>query len=772
MKGPYKNNKGKLLFTLFLLLYFFNNSFSQNNDDTSRVDVLYNLSLDELLNIKINSASRISENIFDIPQTALIITEEEIKNRGYIDLEQLFHDIPGFDISRGNGTHYAILYQRGYRSNNTDRTLLLIDGVEENDLWSNNIWLSKQYPISNIKRVEVIYGPASTIYGPNAFIGIINIVSKNSKDIIKNNRKIGITGQVNYGSWNTAFADLTLAAGNKDYSLSLTGRYYNSQEMDLSSYPDWDYDLSGYNIDYYKDILGTNNENIAQRAMNLDKQFYYNDTALHNIPPHYSNSKNDYYLYGKIKLKDFLIGFSTFKRDEGFGAWYRDDFELGPDHGGRWVPNNSFLYLKYENNITDKFSISSFTRFKEHKLLGSSEELYFMGYFNKNMGLGGLEDENGLLLPDSLILKPYWYITWYHTYSIQMRSEFYTKFSPNKDLDIITGIELRKGLFQGGFLISEEPNPEETASSPDIKGGNNFQSTDLGIYAQLNYNITNNLDIYLGGRLDNNKVRITGGYGTVFMPKGALIYHPGDLSIKFIYSEAYKDAGFWKKYGITPGRLLNNPNLPPEKVQNFETSVLWNISHNLFMDFSFYHANYTNAVGTVVVDFVDEQGDTIQTTQHQAIGSMEISGIQSNIIYKNKIFSTYFNYSYTYPFNTQNNKRIRIGDIASHKFNAGIDLFLFKKLNLNLRVNYVGEKPVGENTTISENPYSEIEAYWLFNGALGYKISKNFRLQLSANNILNNKYYDPGVRSADGIYYAARLPQNERNLMFNIYVDF
>ncbi len=760
------------VFSMLALIFFSDIPVYAQQDKDSTNSYLYDLSLEDLLDIKINSASRISENIFNLPQTAIIITEEEIRNRGYIDLEQLFHDIPGFDISRGNGTHYAILYQRGYRSNNTDRTLLLIDGVEENDLWSNNIWLSKQYPISNIKRVEVIYGPSSTIYGPNAFIGIINIVTKDASEIMQKKNKFGVTGQVNYGSWNTAFADLTIAAGNKNYSFTLTGRYYRSDEMDLSGFDDWNYDLSGYDLNYYKGILGINNNLIAQTAMNLDNQAYYGDTALHNVPPHYSNDKRDYYLYGKLKLKDFLLGFSTFKRDEGYGAWYRDDFELGPDNGGRWVPQNSFFYLKYEKEFSDKFSITSFTRFKEHQLTGNSKELYYMGYFNKSLGLDNLIDENGLLLPDSLIIKPYWYVTWYHTYSIQMRTEFFTHFSPTEKLDIITGMELRKSLIQGGYLISDEPKPEETALPPDILGGNNFQSTDIGLYAQLNYKISRNLDIYLGGRLDNNKVRVTGGYGTVFMPKMALIYRPGDFSLKFIYSEAYKDAGFWTKYGVTPGRLLNNPNLPPEKVQNFETSILWNISENIFMDFSAFHANYTNAIGTVVVDYIDEQGDTTQTTQHQAVGSMEITGIQSNIIYKRKSYSAYFNYTYTYPYNTESNNKIRIGDIASHKFNAGIDVFIFKKLNINLRVNYVGERPVGINTTISENPLNQINAYWLFNGSFGYKISKNLRLQLSVNNILNNQYYDPGVRSADGVYYATKLPQNERNFMFNIYVDF
>ncbi len=759
------------VFTVLILIFVIVIPVSAQQEKDSTNSYLYDLSLDDLLDIKINSASRISENIFNLPQTAIIITEEEIRNRGYIDLEQLFHDIPGFDISRGNGTHYAVLYQRGYRSNNTDRTLLLIDGVEENDLWSNNIWLSKQYPISNIKRVEIIYGPSSTIYGPNAFIGIINIVTKDADEIIQK-KKFGITGQVNYGSWNTAFADLTMAVGNKDYSFTLTGRYYRSDEMDLSSFDDWDYDLSGYDLNYYKDILGTNNDAVAQTALDMDNKAYYGDTALHDIPPHYSNDKRDYYLYGKLKLKDFSLGFSTFKRDEGFGTWYRDDFELGPENGGRWVPRNSFFYLKYEKEFSDKISITSFTRFKEHQLTGSSEELYYIGYFNKSLGLDNLIDENGLLLPDSLLIKPYWYLTWYHTYSIQMRTEFYTRFKPNEKMDIITGIELRKSFIQGEYLVSEVPNPEENAIPPDVEGGNNFQSRDFGIYTQINYKFSDNLDLYVGGRLDNNKIRTTGGYGTVFMPKVALIYRPDNYSFKFIYSEAYKDAGFWTKYGTTPGRLLNNPGLMPEKVRNFETSFLWNLSSNIFIDLSAYHANYTNTVGTANVSFVDENGDTIQTTQHQAIGSMQISGIQSNFIYKKDNYSAYFNYTYTYPFNTAGKDDIRIGDISTHKFNAGVDVFLFKKLNINLRLNYVGERPVGENTTIPENPLSKIDAYWLLNGAAAYVFSKNLSLQLSVNNLLNTLYYDPGVRSADGIYYAARMPQNERNFMLKLNFNF
>ena len=159
---------------IFILLFLFP-SFLFAQSDTTRLNALLDMSLEELMDQEIYSVSKTAESVLEAPSTVIIISAEEIQRRGYIDLEQLFHDLPGFDISRGNGTQYSQVYQRGYRSKNTERTSFQIDGVEENDLWSNSVWLSRQYPLSNVKRVEVIYGPSANIYGANAFLGVINI---------------------------------------------------------------------------------------------------------------------------------------------------------------------------------------------------------------------------------------------------------------------------------------------------------------------------------------------------------------------------------------------------------------------------------------------------------------------------------------------------------------------------------------------------------------------------------------------------------------------
>ncbi len=766
------------LFFCFLAIPY--SSLAQAQNDT--IKDIFDMSLEELMQINVESVSKKAENALEAPQTIIVITADEIRRRGYTDLEQLFHDLPGFDISRGNGTQYSQIYQRGYRSKNTERTAFMIDGIEENDLWSNSVWLSRQYPLSNIKHIEVIYGPASTMYGANAFLGVINIVTKDASDIIKNDNTVGVSAQSGYGTWNTRYADVSIAGRYKNMSLSVTGRIYQSDEMDLSNYDDWDYDINQYDTDYYINKLNISDntslsqdfkEEIAQAAINLDRAVYYSDKNLDGIPPHYSNTTNDYLLNVKLKIDDFTFGLQTYKRDEGFGAWYRDDYELGPENGGRWVPNNSFLYGKYEKNINDKLSIISHSMFKFHELEGSCEEYYYKGYLNGEYGILDLTNaDTTSLLPESERTVPVWTDEYYHTFSMQMRSEMRIIYSPSKKMTIISGTEFRISDKQGDYIHSVEENPEENAPAVEIEGGNHFTSRDFGFFTQANYYILDNLNFVVGGRIDNNKIRVTGGYGTVFTPKSALVYTPGNFILKALYSTAFMDASNWTKFGTTPARLLNNPTLEPETVENYELSAAWKVTNDLFIDIAAYSSNYEGVVGTKDVSFTDEDGNIITTTQHQPVGSLSIQGMQSSLHYKYKNYSAYLNYTYTHPYNTTDDEDVRVGDIADHQINIGINARFFRKLNINLRTNWVGEKPTGENTTISSNPYDKIDAYYIINGAVSYQIYNGIQLQISGNNLLNLEYFAPGVRSANGDYYAARLPQNERNFTGRIIFEF
>ncbi len=78
---------------------------------------------------QVASVSKTKESLREAPATVVVITGEEIERRGYHDLEEVFHDLPGFDISRSNGEVYSTFYQRGFRSNTNDHNLLLLDSV-------------------------------------------------------------------------------------------------------------------------------------------------------------------------------------------------------------------------------------------------------------------------------------------------------------------------------------------------------------------------------------------------------------------------------------------------------------------------------------------------------------------------------------------------------------------------------------------------------------------------------------------------------------------
>jgi outer membrane cobalamin receptor len=742
--------------------------------DTSFINLLSDISIEDLKNIKVSSVSKNDELLISTPQTVIIITQDELKNYGYSDLEQVIHNIPGFDISRGNGTEYSQIYQRGYRSNNTDRTLLLIDGVETNSLWSGSAWISRQYPLSNIERIEIIYGPASTIYGANAFLGAINIITKQNNlndSVLRTNVSIG------YGTWNTKLADVFISKNFKDISIKLSGRIFESDEMDLSNYDDFDFDLSDYDLDYYKWRLDTNKsdnlqipDSIAILAQQLDYDSYYNDPDLQGIAPTFSNNTKDYYLAADIKIKGFSFGYHFLQINEGYGAWYRDEWELGPKHGGQWGPQNSFLYAKYDYDFSDKFSITSFTRYKIHQLPDNCEEYYYTGYMNGVLGLNQLIDSVGNILYNPEL--PDWEHYWYYVYSTQLRSELITNYKFSDRLNLISGFEVRNSYIQGDYVVGITNKPSEEGIAPSTAGGNHFYKREVGLYSQLSFIPLNNLKFVIGGRYDYSRIRKTGGFGSIFNPKMAIIYSFRKNIIKLIYSEAFLDAPNWAKFSTTPGRLLNNPSLEPEKVKNLELNNSIFLSNYFTTDFTLYNAYYEGALGTADVTYIDENGNLITTTQNQALGSLHIYGAQAEIKYKKNGNTAYLNYTYTNPNNTEENSNIRVGDIASHQVNIGGYITLKEKLIVSLRMNFVGEKPTGSETTISSNPYNKIDAYTILHSSITYNINKNLSLQGTINNILNTEYFHPGVRSANGEYYAARLPQNERNIQLKILYNY
>jgi outer membrane receptor protein involved in Fe transport len=291
---------------------------------------------------------------------------------------------------------------------------------------------------------------------------------------------------------------------------------------------------------------------------------------------------------------------------------------------------------------------------------------------------------------------------------------------------------------------------------------------DLGVYGQLSYqDRVRKLNISLAGRMDNNQINSIYGYGTVFNPRLSVVYYPGKFIFKSIYSEAFLDASVYNKFATSSARLVNNPLLEPERVKNIELSARFTPFARTFFELAYYNASYSNTLGTVNIDT-----NGIRTTQFRAIGKSHIQGIQfSGETQLNSKISLFANFSIIDPeriSGVAGAQRVRIGDISNFSLNAGINAKLLQdKLNLNMRANFVGDKPTGANTSISGSPFSETPGYTLINSAASFALSKMITLQGIVNNAFGLNYVSPGVRAASGVH-SSRIPQPGRTFTARI----
>jgi len=141
---------------------------------------LFALSIDELMNIKINTVSKKEEVISDAAASIYVVTSRAIRNSGVTSLPEALRLAPGLQVNRTNGTQYAIS-ARGFGAIASNKLLVLIDGrTVYTPLFSGVFWDHQDLMLEDIERIEVITGPGGTLWGTNAVNGVINIITKDT----------------------------------------------------------------------------------------------------------------------------------------------------------------------------------------------------------------------------------------------------------------------------------------------------------------------------------------------------------------------------------------------------------------------------------------------------------------------------------------------------------------------------------------------------------------------------------------------------------------
>ncbi len=193
------------------------------------------LSLEQLLDVVITSASKRSESIYTAPSVMEVITAEEIRKLGANNLRDLFDRATSLQTIGSNFNPENVVTIRGQGlQHENNHVLMLVNGRPLRESVAQGLVASflAGFPLDLVESIEIIRGPGSVLYGSSAFSGIINVKTKPVKDLQ------AAALSVSYGSFNTVRFDGHFSAGSDDASILIGGKYLNSDGWDLS-HTDW-----------------------------------------------------------------------------------------------------------------------------------------------------------------------------------------------------------------------------------------------------------------------------------------------------------------------------------------------------------------------------------------------------------------------------------------------------------------------------------------------------------------------------------------------------
>jgi len=169
------------------------------------------------------SASRIKENIKKVPASVTIIDEDMIKKMGADTILDILRTVSGIGITQSNIFANEI-ESRGIKDWFSKQILFMIDGhsADVNLLNGGATWSFDKLHVKNIKRVEVIKGPASALYGANAFTALVNIITKKIDDID------GVEVSMKLGSYKTKEANVLFGKKYDKFSVVANVNFFES----------------------------------------------------------------------------------------------------------------------------------------------------------------------------------------------------------------------------------------------------------------------------------------------------------------------------------------------------------------------------------------------------------------------------------------------------------------------------------------------------------------------------------------------------------------
>jgi outer membrane receptor for ferrienterochelin and colicins len=713
---------------------------------------LAEMDLEELMNIEVTSASNSPERLPEAPATVIVISKEEIDRRGYTELSQILDDLPGMDVTRAYGSSYVRMSWRGCRDNVP--FLFMVDGVVFNHLYFGSTETPlTTVPLSNIKQVEIVYGPASAVYGADAAMGVINVIT--NKD--RSTDGTYASARLAYGSNKTRIADLNYFFKHEWMRVSLAARLDNG-ELDPKTGERYEYTRNRYYADRLLWGGFVDNPNLAGKFSS----------------PHRNRA-----LDLRVFLGETELAFQYYRLDSGYGLEYAAD---KAQNNAIWAREERSLTLRRTDALGDKLTSSTLLRYRSSDITNDS---YFVDAFYDKKA-------NSYVAAVS-----YWQasnFSWTATQDFELRPipalQFnagakYEQKNLQKAYDV-TG-EDSDPLAPGGYVPVgmldarkyDYPPPPDNA----LTAQNRIMTEDLGAYLQGRYGISGLLgtsdhhQLNAGVRFDQNS-----SYGSSTTFRGGYVGHYGRWGGKALFGQGYEEPpprllyGGWKGAG-------SDPALKPQESRTIEISGSFTAARFAAL-LTAYSIKTTNTLisvaggarnlGTRHVDGVELHLQTQWPVTERATVQAWLYGTEYLRMREQK-FDRMGNFIASGD----------IGDLARSKLQSGVTGTFDDKLIATLR-----GRVIGSRTPIDSNPIREIKAYVVLDASFTARdlVAKGMGLSLDVFNVLDRHYSHPGVRSANagdtpgsfdeaGVWHgsagydSSRLPQPGRGFLLSLRLD-
>jgi iron complex outermembrane receptor protein len=317
--------------------------------DQSGPAALKNLSLEQLSEIEVTTPSREPTKVSETPAAIFVITGDDIRRSGATCIPEALRLAPGVEVARIDSNKWSIGI-RGFGSRLNRSVLVLIDGrTVYTTLFDGTYWEVQDTELEDVDRIEVIRGPGGTIWGPNAVNGVINIITKSSKDTH------GMLARVGGGNFEEGMADFRYGGGDgAGFSYRFYGKGFvrgPEDHPDGRDFDEWRAAQGGFRMDWDQ-----GRDTFTLQGDGYDEVAGESVQATSYTPPYSQNLDGNAYLSGANVMGKWRRVFSD-KNDIQVQAYYdrsnRHEPNLGDDRTTldldflqrvRLIPRNQFTW--------------------------------------------------------------------------------------------------------------------------------------------------------------------------------------------------------------------------------------------------------------------------------------------------------------------------------------------------------------------------------------------------------------------------------------------